>query len=159
MIVKTPFPTTCNIFGSCTTTSCQRQAWNFLPWAYKAQWQQFSYFTKQDFDRIFWLLLMLGVTLFSLLTSLKCQKEYFFQTTMAGYLNVAETLQSLRNSTQTARLNSERTATKIYYRLQQLQTPENYNFYFNSVLWASAPFNSWKVTQKVQLKDTLRVFI
>lgn len=33
------------------------------------------------------------------------------------------------------------------YRLQQLQTPENYNFYFCSVLWASASFNSWKFTQ------------
>lgn len=33
------------------------------------------------------------------------------------------------------------------YRLQQLQTPENYYFYFCSVLWASASFNSWKCTQ------------
>lgn len=32
------------------------------------------------------------------------------------------------------------------YRLQQLQTPENYNFYFCSVLWAPASFNSWKFT-------------
>lgn len=33
------------------------------------------------------------------------------------------------------------------FRLQQLQTPENYNFYFCRVLWASASFNWWKFTQ------------
>lgn len=59
----------------------------------------------------------------------------------------------LRDSTQTASLNSERLATKnIYYRLQQLKTPENYKFYFNTVLRASASFNSWKVTRKVLLE-------
>lgn len=62
----------------------------------------------------------------------------------------------LRDSTQTTSRNSKRLATKkIYYRLQQLQTPENYQFYFNTVLWASASFHSRKVTQKVQLKKLI----
>lgn len=47
---------------------------------------------------------------------------------------------------------------EIYYRLQQLQTPENYNFYFSHVLWASASFNSWIFTPMCCLGSSTNVF-
>lgn len=70
---------------------------------------------------------------------------------------------TLRASTQTTSLNSERLATKKYIidcsSWSPRQTPANYQFYLNTVLWASASFHSWKVCASHCLKDWFHLFI
>lgn len=53
----------------------------------------------------------------------------------------------------------EKKKIEMYYRLQWLKTPENYKFYFNSVLRASASVNSWRVVREVQLGSQTPVML
>lgn len=91
------------------------------------------------------LILLAEVYLLKYAKYLVQQFEYMeLQATMVGYLNTAETPKTHSEGFHPNH-QSELWKTrhkKIYYRLQQLQTPENYQFYFNSVLWAAALFHS-----------------